>query len=71
MLPGKQAELCTGHIRLSNISDSPCCTDVSEVLGASIIRAINALVNFYETTRCNIQEGYNLHTHRLENLKSH
>jgi hypothetical protein len=28
-------------------------------------------VNIYQTTRCNIQEGSHLHTHRCENLKSH
>jgi hypothetical protein len=27
-------------------------------------------VNFYQTTRCNMQEDSNLHTRRRENLKS-
>jgi hypothetical protein len=29
------------------------------------------LVNFYQTTRCYNPEDSNLHTHRLENLKSY
>jgi hypothetical protein len=39
-------------------------TDVSEVLTASIIRAI------YQTTRRNSPEDSHLHTHSRENLKS-
>jgi Na+/melibiose symporter-like transporter len=54
-------------------------TDVSEVLTASIIRAImigavsisEMLVSFYNITRRNIPEDSHLHTRRRENLKSH
>jgi hypothetical protein len=57
-------------------------TDVSEVLTASIIRAMIAQmmeaastsersVEFYETARRNIPEDSYLHTRRRENLKSH
>jgi hypothetical protein len=56
-------------------------TDVSEVLTASIIRAIartmevvntsETSVKFYQTTRRDIPEGSHLHTRRRENLKSH
>jgi hypothetical protein len=48
---------------------------MSEVLTASIALMVEALntsetsVNFYETTQCNIPEGYHLHTRRRENLK--
>jgi hypothetical protein len=63
----------------------PCSlvvTYVSEVLAASIIRAIIALmleagttsetlVNFYQTTRRYNPDDSNLHTHRRENLKSY
>jgi hypothetical protein len=56
--------------------------DVSEVLIASIIRAIIAVVmeavstseasaSFHETARRNIPEDIHLHTSRCENLKSH
>jgi hypothetical protein len=38
-------------------------TDVSEVLAASIIRAMSK--------KCNIPEDSHLHTRSLENLKSH
>jgi hypothetical protein len=38
-------------------------TDVSEVLTASIIRAIAVTsVNFYDTTKCNIQKHSHLHS---------
>jgi hypothetical protein len=53
-------------------------TDVSEVLVASIIRAMmeaastsETSVNFYQTTRRNNPEDSHLHTRRRENLKSH
>jgi hypothetical protein len=55
-------------------------TNVSEVLAASIIKAMmmmealstsKTLVNFYQTTRCNNPENSHLHTRRRENLKSH
>jgi len=53
-------------------------TDVSEVLTASIIRAMMEVVrtsetsvNFNETTRRYIPEDSKLHTRRRENLKSH
>jgi hypothetical protein len=53
-------------------------TDVSEVLTASIIRAMmeaartsETLVNFYQTTRRYNPEESCLHTRRRENLKSH
>jgi 16S rRNA C1402 (ribose-2'-O) methylase RsmI len=57
-------------------------TDVSEVLTASIIRAMIALiieaartsetlVNFYQTTRRYNPEHSHLRTHRLENLISY
>jgi hypothetical protein len=55
-------------------------TGVSEVLLASIIRAMIALmmaavtsetpVNFYQTARRNNPEDSHLHTRRRENLKS-
>jgi hypothetical protein len=56
-------------------------TDVSEILAASIIRALSALMmeaastsetstNFYQTTRRNNSEDSHLHTRRRENLKS-
>jgi hypothetical protein len=52
--------------------------DVSEVVTASIIRAMmeavstsDVSVNFYETTRLNFPEDSHLHTRRRENLKSH
>jgi hypothetical protein len=48
--------------------------DVSDVLTASIIRAISTSetsVNFYQTARCNIPEYSHFHTRRRENLKSH
>jgi hypothetical protein len=34
------------------------------------VRTSETSVNFYETTRRNIQEGCHLHTRRRENLKS-
>jgi hypothetical protein len=54
----------------------------SEVLAASIIRALIALmmeaaspfetsINLYQTTRRNNPEDSNRHTRRRENLKSH
>jgi hypothetical protein len=57
-------------------------TDVSEVLDASIIRAMSALmmeaastsetlVNFYQTRQHNNPEDSHLHTHHCENIKSH
>jgi hypothetical protein len=55
-------------------------TDVSEVLTASIIKAIIALetvrtsetsVNFYHSTWRNILEDSHIHTRRRKNLKSH
>jgi hypothetical protein len=54
-------------------------TNVSEVLAASIIRAIiteaartsETLVNFYQTTWHYNPEDSHLHTHRRENLKSY
>jgi hypothetical protein len=53
-------------------------TDVSEVLAASIIRAMmeaastsETSVNFYQTTRRNISEDSHLHARRREKLKSH
>jgi hypothetical protein len=57
-------------------------TNVSEVLSASIITTISALmmkavstsetsVNLYQTTRRNNPENSHLHTRRRENLKSH
>jgi hypothetical protein len=52
-------------------------TDASEVLAASIIRAVKAAstsessMNFYQTTRRNIPEESHLHTRRRENLKYH
>jgi hypothetical protein len=53
--------------------------DVSEVLAASIIRAMmmeaartsETLVNFYQTTRRYNSEDSDLRTHRRENLKSY
>jgi hypothetical protein len=59
-------------------------TDVSEVLGSSIIRAASIIialmmeaagisetsVNFYQTTRRNNPEEGHLQTRRRENLKS-
>jgi hypothetical protein len=64
---------------------APCSlvifTNVSEVLAASIIRAIIALmeagrtsetlVNFYQTTRCYNPEDSHLSTQHRENLKSY
>jgi hypothetical protein len=35
------------------------------------VRTSETSINFYETTRRNIPEGYHLHTRRRENLKSH
>jgi hypothetical protein len=58
---------------------APCSLeeDVSEVLAASIIRAVTetastseTLVNFYQTTQHNNPEDSHLHTHCCENLKS-
>jgi hypothetical protein len=54
-------------------------TNVSEVLAASVIKAMmeaartsETSVNFYQTTRHNTPEdGSHLHTRRRENLKSH
>jgi hypothetical protein len=56
-------------------------TDVSEVCSASVIctialkmEAVRTSVTSVcskETTRCNIPGGFNLHTRRRENLKSH
>jgi hypothetical protein len=51
-------------------------TDVSEVLAASIIRAMTVSTsetseNFYHTTRRNFPEDNRLHIRRRENLKSH
>jgi hypothetical protein len=53
-------------------------TDVSEMLAASVIRAImeaastsKTSVNFYQTTRRNNPEDNYPHTRRRENLKSH
>jgi hypothetical protein len=52
--------------------------DVSEVLVASIIRAImegliasGTSVNFYQTARRNIPQDSDIEICRLENLKSH
>jgi hypothetical protein len=52
--------------------------EVSEVLAASIIRAMmeagstsETSVNFYQTTRRNNPQDSHLHTRRRENLKSH
>jgi hypothetical protein len=52
-------------------------TDVSEVLTASIMRAMmvavstsETSVNFYETARRNIPEHSHIHTRRRGNLKS-
>jgi hypothetical protein len=59
---------------------APCSlvevNNVSEVLAASIIRAIalmtsETLVNFYQTTQCYNPEDSHLRTHRRENLKSY
>jgi hypothetical protein len=39
-----------------------------------MMKAVNSsetLVNFYQTTRCNIPEDSHLHTRRRENMKSH
>jgi hypothetical protein len=54
---------------------------VSEMLTASIVRAMSVMikttctsetsVSFYQTTRRNIPEDRRLYTHRHENLKSH
>jgi hypothetical protein len=54
-------------------------TDVSEVLTASIIRAMTieaassceTSVNFYQTTQRNIPEDNHLHTRRRKDLKYH
>jgi hypothetical protein len=62
-------------------------TEVSEMLYASIIRAIIVLpmialmmeagstsetsINFHQTTRRNIPEDSHLHIRRVDNLKSH
>jgi hypothetical protein len=46
-------------------------TNLSEVLAASIIRAVSELVNFYQTTRRYNREDRHLRTHRCENLKSY
>jgi hypothetical protein len=56
-------------------------TDGSEVLVASIIRAVSmpraaastseTSVNFYQTTRRNNPEYSHLHSRRRENLRSH
>jgi hypothetical protein len=50
--------------------------DVSEVLAASVIRAMSLIalmmmVNFYQTTRRYNPEDSHLRTHRRENLKSY
>jgi hypothetical protein len=42
-------------------------TNVSDVLTASIIRAIS----FYQATQCNIPEVSHVYTPRLDNVKSH
>jgi hypothetical protein len=57
----------------------PPSSDVSEVLAASIIRALmmeaastsETLVNFYQTTRRYNPDDSHLRTHRCENLKSY
>jgi hypothetical protein len=53
-------------------------TDVSKLYAASIItlmmaaeRISETLVNFYEITERNIQEGCHLHDLLRDNLKSH
>jgi hypothetical protein len=65
--------------------DVALCSLVSEVITASIISAIKALialmmeavitsemsVNFYQITRRNIPEDSHLHASRRENPKSH
>jgi hypothetical protein len=63
------------------LSPSSGLTNVSEVLAASIIRAVilimdagrtpETLVNFYQTTRRYNPEDSHLRTHRRENLKSY
>jgi hypothetical protein len=35
------------------------------------VRTSETSVNFYETTRRNIQEGFHLHTRRRQKIKSH
>jgi hypothetical protein len=59
---------------------APCSlekfTDVSEVINASIMRAISTRtseksVNFYQTTRRNTPEDGHLYTRCRENLKTH
>jgi hypothetical protein len=60
---------------------APCSlvevADVSDVLAASIIRAMSTYCpddggsSFYQTTRRNNPEGSHPHIRRLENLKSH
>jgi hypothetical protein len=53
--------------------DSSKLTDISEVLSASIIRALSTTetsVSFYAATRRNIPEDGHLHIRCLENLNS-
>jgi hypothetical protein len=55
--------------------------DVSEVLAASIIKAMAVIMesasiyetsaNFYQTTRSNAPENSHLHTRHRQNLKAH
>jgi hypothetical protein len=46
-------------------------TNVTEVLRATIIRAVSEVVNSYQSTRRYNPEDSRLHTHRRENLKSY
>jgi hypothetical protein len=45
--------------------------DIAMALMMELVSTSETSINFYQTTRCDISEGCDLHNRRRENLKSH